>query len=226
LAGPDLKGVTDRRPHEWLVNFITAPDQLIAGGDPTAKQLVAEFGMPMPNLGISKADAEAILSYIAAQSGGGAGTTPGQSAAALPIGDAANGRLLLIGEKRLANGGPACLGCHNVAGVGALGGGNMGLDLTHSQTKFGAAGLASILQSPPYPGMAEAFSAHPITPHEIADLTAFLAYADTAQQTAAPPIAFPLFGIGAFALLLGVMQLGRRGQAQGVRRRLLERSGR
>ena len=63
-VGPDLKGVTTRRPHDWLVDFITAPDKVIASGDPTAAQLVKEYGMPMPNLGVSKSDAEAILAYL------------------------------------------------------------------------------------------------------------------------------------------------------------------
>ncbi len=65
--GPDLKGVTKQQSQEWLVNFITAPDKVIASGDPTATQLVKEYGMPMPNLGVSKADAEAILAYISQQ---------------------------------------------------------------------------------------------------------------------------------------------------------------
>ena len=66
-TGPDLKGVAGSRPHDWLIGFITAPDQLIAGGDATATRLVKEYGMPMPNLGISKSDAEAILAYISSR---------------------------------------------------------------------------------------------------------------------------------------------------------------
>ncbi len=65
--GPDLKGVARQQPQEWLVDFIVAPDKVIASGDPTAAQLVKEYGMPMPNLGVSKADAEAILAYISQQ---------------------------------------------------------------------------------------------------------------------------------------------------------------
>ncbi len=64
LVGPDLKGVTSQRPQDWLVNFITAPDKVIASGDPTATQLVKEYGLPMPNLGISQSQAEDILTYI------------------------------------------------------------------------------------------------------------------------------------------------------------------
>ncbi len=226
LAGPDLEGVAEQRPHDWLVDFITAPDRLIAGGDPTAVQLAKEFGMPMPNVGVSRADAEAILSYVAAQSGGGGAAAAGAAASVLPPGNAATGRLLVAGEQRPANGGSACIGCHDVAGVGALGGGSMGLDLTHAHTRFGVAGLASILKSPPYPGMTEAFASHPITDQEVADVTAFLAQVDTTQEGPAPSYAFPLVGLGAFALFLGLMQVGQRGRSQGVRRRLVGRRGR
>ncbi len=66
-AGPDLKGIAKTESHDWLVNFITAPDKVIASGDPTAAQLVKEYGMPMPNLGVSKTGAEAILAYISSQ---------------------------------------------------------------------------------------------------------------------------------------------------------------
>lgn len=66
-VGPDLKGVAKTRSHDWLIGFITAPDKVIASGDPTAAQLVKEYGMPMPSLGISKTDAEAILAYISSR---------------------------------------------------------------------------------------------------------------------------------------------------------------
>lgn len=66
-AGPDLQGVASRRSRDWLIAFITAPDQVIASGDPTASQLVKEYGMPMPNVGVTRSDAEAILAYIASR---------------------------------------------------------------------------------------------------------------------------------------------------------------
>ena len=39
------------------------------------------------------------------------------------------GKKLFTGETSFANGGPACMSCHN-AGVGTLGGGSLGPDLT------------------------------------------------------------------------------------------------
>ncbi|MGE5620551.1 MAG: c-type cytochrome [Sphingomonadaceae bacterium] len=64
-AGPDLKGVADKRPRDWLVRMIVEPDKLIASGDATVQQLVREYGMPMPNVGVSQQDAEAILAFLA-----------------------------------------------------------------------------------------------------------------------------------------------------------------
>ena len=219
LAGPDLKGVTTQRPHDWLVNFITAPDKVIASGDPTATALVKEYGIPMPNLGISRTDADAVLAYIAAQSGG-ASPSP-QAAAPLPPGNPSNGLSLFAGEKSLANGGPPCLGCHNANGVGALGGGSRGLDLTHAITKTGAAGVTSIMKSPPFPGMTEAFASHPITDSDAADLVAFLTQIDTQQTTAPPGFAFPLIGLGVLLLLAGLVRLAWPKRSAGVRRQLV-----
>lgn len=224
LAGPDLKGVTTQRPHDWLVGFITAPDKVIASGDPTATTLLKEYGMPMPNVGVSNSDAEAVLAYIAAQSGGGA--PAGQAAAPLPPGNADNGALLFSGERSLSGGGPPCMGCHNTAGVGGLGGGSWGLDLTHSITKTGAAGVASIMKSPPFPGMTEAFASHPISDGETADLVAYLTRVDT-QQTAAPAtFAFPLIGLGGTLLLAGLARIAWPKRSAGVRRQLVGGRGR
>ncbi len=70
IVGPDLKGITERRERGWLIRFIVSPDELIAQGDPIAKQLVEEYGIPMPNMGLSEPEGEEVLAYIEAQSGG------------------------------------------------------------------------------------------------------------------------------------------------------------
>lgn len=62
--GPDLNGVATRRSHDWIVEFITSPDQVIARGDAAATQMVKDYGVPMPNVGISKPDAETLTTYI------------------------------------------------------------------------------------------------------------------------------------------------------------------
>lgn len=72
-VGPDLQGVHERRAEEWLVRFITQPDRVIAEKDEIALGLVAQFGVVMPNLGLSRADAKAVLTYLQAAGRAAAG---------------------------------------------------------------------------------------------------------------------------------------------------------
>lgn len=63
--GPDLAGVTRARPHAWLSRWIREPDLMIAEGDATALALKARYrDLPMPNLGLNEAEAEAIIQYL------------------------------------------------------------------------------------------------------------------------------------------------------------------
>jgi len=63
--GPDLLDVSKRRDHDWLVRFLIAPDEVLASGDPAAAALDVQFGqVNMPNLGLSKADAEDLIVYL------------------------------------------------------------------------------------------------------------------------------------------------------------------
>jgi len=64
-VGPDLAGVTERRDSEWLIRWIREPDKMLEEGDPIAKALYEQFQeLEMPNLKLSKGDAEAVLEYI------------------------------------------------------------------------------------------------------------------------------------------------------------------
>ncbi len=63
LVGPDLKGVTERRSHEWLVRFITDPDRM-RKDDPIAIANLKEFGIPMPRLGLTEQQVTALLAYF------------------------------------------------------------------------------------------------------------------------------------------------------------------
>lgn len=63
-VGPDLEDVTGRRDANWLKNFIANPGQVIASGDPTATQLLETYRLPMPDLGLTDVQVEAILAYL------------------------------------------------------------------------------------------------------------------------------------------------------------------
>lgn len=63
-VGPDLKGVTERRDRAWLKRFILEPDRVLREGDPIARAMLQEFGIPMPNLGLEEQQAEAVIAYL------------------------------------------------------------------------------------------------------------------------------------------------------------------
>jgi protein SCO1/2 len=64
-VGPDLRGVTERRPAEWLARFIRRPDQMRAENDVVAAAMTVKFpGVRMPNLGLSEVDAVDLISYL------------------------------------------------------------------------------------------------------------------------------------------------------------------
>lgn len=194
-VGPDLKGITTTENVAFLAKWIAAPSVLIKAGDPTATTLVKAYSMQMPDLGLSSTDVDAVLAYITAQSGGAATSAKAAApAVALPAGDSAAGRELFVGGTALHNGGPACMSCHSISGIGALGGGTLGPDLTDAYKNYGGdAGLASFLTSVPTPTMSAVWTKNPLMPQEIANLTAFIKEGAIAER--------PLDAIGQLALL-------------------------
>ncbi len=217
LVGPDLAGVTEARDHDWLVRWISDPPGMIASGDPTATALLAQFNnVPMPNLGLSAAQVDSVVAYLAAP--GGATTAP---AAALPAGDPAVGKEYFIGQKRFANGGPPCMACHSVAGIGALGGGRLGPDLTASYGKWGDAGLASFVTQPATVTMSAVWTQTPLTPQEGGDLVAFIRQASVSQRPANTVVQLLLLSVAVAAALLILARLVWRERLTGVRRKMV-----
>lgn len=89
-------------------------------------------------------------------------------------GDAEIGRQLYLGEKSLQNGGPPCISCHNL-GVGALGGGSLGPDLTKistNESKWTFVAPAWI-NGGGSPTMGPIFGAKNITDEEVEHIRAF-----------------------------------------------------
>ncbi len=221
LVGPDLKGVTQRQSLDWLKAFISAPDKVIASGDPTAKQLLAEYKLTMPDLGLSSTQVDAVLAYLEAQSAGTSQSTAAAPQAAPTVqsapsgqagltGNAQAGRELFTGASRFSAQGIPCIACHSVATLPALRGGGLGPDLTHVIQRYGGStGLASTLASLPFPAMQGIFATRPLTPAEQADLLAFFAQADQApaQTTNTPVFLFAGLGIGGTFILLGLLAI-------------------
>ena len=63
FVGPALKGVTQRRSPEWIMNMILDPEGMVANND-AAKKLLVEYNAPMANQNVSEEDARAILEYF------------------------------------------------------------------------------------------------------------------------------------------------------------------
>lgn len=65
-TGPGLSGISERRERQWLIDFITNPDKMIAAGDATAVALLAEYNnFKMPAVRLEPAAMEALLVYLA-----------------------------------------------------------------------------------------------------------------------------------------------------------------
>jgi mono/diheme cytochrome c family protein len=203
LVGPDLKDVTQRRSLEWLVRFISNPKQVIDAGDKEASKMVQEFnGLIMPASGLTDVEVGAVIEFL----GGHGRPMPAPPGAVTGV--PGHGEKLFTGGAALINGGTACNACHTVAGVGVLGGGALGPDLTHAFTKYGgAAGLSGALASLPFPTMRGIFAARPLTPAEQADLLAFLQQTDQSGPTskAAGGLVFLLSGLAGAVILFGIL---------------------
>ncbi len=63
LSGPDLQGVTERREEEWLKKWIKSPDTMVFT-DPIAKEMLAEYMVPMPNQGLTDQEVIEVYSYL------------------------------------------------------------------------------------------------------------------------------------------------------------------
>lgn len=217
LVGPDLQGVVALRDPAWLARWIAEPDQMIAEGDPIAMDLLQQYNnVAMPNLGLTTEQTSDIIAYLADP--GAAGAAP---ATTLPAGDAARGKNLFIGEDRFSNGGPSCMACHSVSGIGALGGGVLGPDLTSSYNKWGEAGLISFVTAPATQTMSTIWTSQPLTPQESADMLAFLQQTSVSTRPAGTTLLLAGLAVIGAALLLVITQLTWRKRLSGVRRRMV-----
>lgn len=197
LVGPDLASVQNRHSEEWIKNFIKSSQTVIKSGDKYADSLFKAFNqMPMPDHpNLTDDQIKGILAYISEQSS--APTTAIASAAALK-GNSKRGRALFDGSIRFTNRGAACNSCHNVDMKGYISGGALGKDLTHAVSRLSAAGVAGIVSGLPFPQMKETYAKRPVTPQEIADITAFLTTADKST-----PATAAMSSVGNYLLVWG-----------------------
>ncbi|MBI3071386.1 MAG: c-type cytochrome [Deltaproteobacteria bacterium] len=226
-TGPDLVGVTKRRDTAWIKKFVRTPGAVIDSGDAAAKEMLDKFkGVRMPDQDLKDDELDAILAYLADCTAKGMckiATGKAKHANEATPAEVAFGRALFEGSKRLTNGGPACISCHNVRGAGILGGGTLSKDLTHAYPRIGDPGLSSALESTPYPVMNQVFAKRALTSAEAFALKAYLA--DVSKDGTSPTADhnFLYLGIIGLFVALGAIGVGAAGRLRGVRQSIVKR---
>lgn len=229
--GPAGKGdgVQEQLDEDGLPTHPRDLTQGIFKGSPDPQALYRRIitgmpGTPMPMSDWAQGrDAWDLVRYVLSLS------TPAQREAArawtppalaeLQLGDLDIGKRLLTGTRRLTNGGPSCRACHSVSGIGALGGGVLGPDLTTAYHKFGG----GMIRWPEHVGpMKPIYDGKPLTDEEKGHLLAFFR---TGIGRATDQI-YQLMGIGAIGAvgLFLTIQWVWRNRGKEVRRTMYEQS--
>lgn len=205
------------------------PKAVIDSGDAYAKQILDESrGVLMPATpDLNPERAVSILKLIEAESklersqfAGAGSAIPDRPFTADEI---EKGRELFVGYRSFAQGGAACLSCHNVQGMTAIGGGMLGPDLTQVWGKLqGRKGLAAWLSSPPTPTMQPIYKKHPFADDEILALVAFLeSVKDGREEATAARFNFFLIGLAGTGVGFAALDYFWRRRFRGVRRDLV-----
>jgi len=61
--GPAMKGLTERRTPEWIMNMILDPDRMVKENK-IARDLLMEYSAPMANQSLTEEEARSILEYF------------------------------------------------------------------------------------------------------------------------------------------------------------------
>lgn len=152
----------------------------------------------------------------------------------LPPDDPLVGKNLFTGVTPFSKGGPACIACHSIAGISALGGGALGPDLTASAPNFGGEqGLGVILSEMTAPEndpagkkftMRPIFTKYPLTPEEQSDISAFMLQASTSQTRPASSVQLLfLLAAGGAVFLIIVAQIIWGNRSTGIRKQLIDK---
>ncbi len=178
LTGPDLKNVDQRKDTAWLEKFILNPEVILRGGDPYAAKLLKEArGVRMTRVaGLTSGLVKNLLKFIKEESAKEKTRFAKSALKERPLTpeDIVLGRQFFLGTLPLTNKGPACLGCHSIAGEGFFGGGNLGPDLTSVIGRLGGkTALMAWLSNPSSATMSPIYRKQPLDEEEILPLVAF-----------------------------------------------------
>jgi cytochrome c2 len=186
-VGPDLKGVTARRPRIWLLGWIRSSAAMIQSADPTALTLYKKYrAQRMPDFDLPVAQLAALLDYLASGGPAADALEHVREAATATVDELRLGEQLFLGGVALASGRTACVSCHTVASRGALGG-TLGPDLTQAYAKYRDRGLYQYLLRPCLPRAPLTDGRPALTSSESLALRAFLRASDPVRSTVALP---------------------------------------
>ena len=147
-----------------------------------------------------------------------------QSIPTAVTGSSSRGERLFTGLDHFRNGGPACVSCHNIAGLEVPGGGTLGPDLTGAYQKLGPNGAQSALQTLYFRVMTPIYTAHPLMPDEQIDLVAFLEQAGSGPAPKGNTAAILLAAIVLGAIFVGFTGLLWRDRVRSVRGAMVARA--
>jgi len=237
LVGPDLAGVNDKRPQDWLIKFTKSSQALVKSGDKTATALFEEYNkMPMPDQALSDDQIKKVLAHIKEAGGspaaGKEAAAPSAQAAkeSAPVAtpdEIQRGEDLFEGKLRFANGGPSCNACHHVTSDALLGGGLLAAELSLVFSRMGHAGVRAVIENSPFPVMQAAYAGKALAENEILALVGFLQHVDQEHARQMPrEWGWRMFsaGTGGVVVLLGIFSLaGRRRKNRCVNQDIYDR---
>jgi mono/diheme cytochrome c family protein len=191
LIGPDLKGVTARRPRGWLVSWIRSSERMIRKGDPAAVALFRRYRQQqMPDHQLSEAQVERLLDYLAAGGPEAEARKATRLASTAGPDDVRLGRDLFFGRHSMAASAVACSSCHTIRDQDTAGG-SLGPDLTGVYTRYQDKALSRFLERKCLPRRPAARDRRGVTSDESFALRAYLrstelgTWADGARATSA-----------------------------------------
>jgi mono/diheme cytochrome c family protein len=147
-VGPDLKGVTERRPRRWLLSFIRGSQRMIQAGDPVAAGLFRQFKQErMPDWSdLTPEQVSGILDWFAVS--GPEQREPDEKDAELATAaEVIGGRELFHGVVPRASGGLACAACHAVRDEARSSSAGLAPDLTMAYLAYRDRALTLFLKS-------------------------------------------------------------------------------
>lgn len=159
------------------------------------------------------------------------GSSSGQDGSGTTVeeGNSVTGKNLFTGSSQFEGGGPPCLACHSISGIGALGGGALGPNLTTTVWKGPALpGFMDLVLNPnmaaTYPVMNAVWSNNaPLTPQERVHVGAFLQSADVTERSTSAVLQLSGLAVLGTLLMMGLTHITWLRRNKNVRRTMVGR---